>query len=290
MGAACSQASEKNVAGPGSAAVSSGSISFLGDKFVSKDGEVGIEALEGKTIGIYFSAHWCPPCRRFTPQLAKTYNRLKEENRAFEIVFVSSDRDESSFKQYHAEMPWLALPFSDRALKTALSSKYDVSGIPTLVLLKPDGTLITKDGRSRVSSANFGKDLAVVTAKSASQAAAEGSFFAAKDAKAEAPRELKTLQEFQDATKGLVIIDFTAAWCGPCRHIGPIFNAIAEERGAATKLEFRKVDVDANDDASQQAGIKSMPTFQVWREGIKVEEFSGANEAKLRDLVAKYQA
>merc|ERR1712167_164310 len=95
------------------------------------------------------------------------------------------------------------------------------------------GTLITKDGRSRVSSASFGKDLAVVTAKGASEAAAKGSFFAAKDAKAEAPRELKTLQEFQDATKGLVIIDFTAAWCGPCRHIGPIFNAIAEERGAA---------------------------------------------------------
>merc|ERR1712023_590324 len=50
------------------------------------------EALAGKTVGIYFSAHWCPPCRSFTPMLAKAYtSHLKSKN--FEIVFVSSDQD-----------------------------------------------------------------------------------------------------------------------------------------------------------------------------------------------------
>lgn len=42
--------------------------------------------------GIYFSAHWCPPCRRFTPFLSKFYNAIKiRENKKFEILFVSQD-------------------------------------------------------------------------------------------------------------------------------------------------------------------------------------------------------
>jgi nucleoredoxin len=48
-------------------------------------------------------------------------------------VFVSSDRDEASFREYYGEMPWLALPHSDRARARALSTKFNVSGIPTLV-------------------------------------------------------------------------------------------------------------------------------------------------------------
>jgi hypothetical protein len=47
--------------------------------------------------------------------------------------------------------------------------------------------------------------------------------------------------------------------------------------------------VDTNDAASQKAGIKCMPTFQVWQGGTKVEEFSGVDETKLRALVAKYK-
>lgn len=50
-------------------------------------------------------------------------------NTDFEIVFVSSDRDEPSFNEYYSEMPWLALPYSERKAKGALSSMFDVSGI-----------------------------------------------------------------------------------------------------------------------------------------------------------------
>ena len=42
-------------------------------------------ALEGKVYGIYFSAHWCPPCRQFTPRLAQTYNALRAAGREFEV-------------------------------------------------------------------------------------------------------------------------------------------------------------------------------------------------------------
>jgi nucleoredoxin len=117
-------------------------------------------ALEGKTYGLYFSAHWCGPCRGFTPELAKTYTAMKAAgNTDFEIIFVSSDRDQEAFDSYHKEMPWLALPFSERAVKADLSKCCDVEGIPTLVIVGSDGTIINKDGRSALgkdpTGANF---------------------------------------------------------------------------------------------------------------------------------------
>merc|ERR1719409_357230 len=57
------------------------------------------EVLAGKdVVGLYFSAHWCPPCRGFTPQLGKFYDQIKDAKN-FEIIFVSSDRDASQFKE-----------------------------------------------------------------------------------------------------------------------------------------------------------------------------------------------
>ena len=101
-------------------------------------------------VGLYFSAHWCGPCRGFTPQLAKLYNECKDKKKSFEIVFVSSDRSEDEFKEYFEEMPWCALSFKERTLKNTLSELYDVEGIPTLVLLTGNGELISKDGRSAI--------------------------------------------------------------------------------------------------------------------------------------------
>lgn len=63
--------------------------------------------------GVYFSAHWCPPCRAFTPHLAKKYETWKKAGHPFEIIFVSSDRDQSSFDDYYKEMPWLTVPYDD---------------------------------------------------------------------------------------------------------------------------------------------------------------------------------
>jgi len=113
--------------------------------------------LKDKHVGLYFSAHWCPPCQRFTPELAETYKAIKAARDDFELVFVSGDRDVAQFREYFATMPWLALPF-DKKRYEALSSHYEVEGIPTLVLLSPEGKVITTKGRASVSADPEGKD------------------------------------------------------------------------------------------------------------------------------------
>ena len=93
-----------------------GFVELLGDKLVGKDGEVSTgSALQGKTaVALYFSAHWCPPCRGFTPQLAEWY-RTNLQSKGLEVVFISGDKSEAAFGDYFGEMPWLALPYSDEA-------------------------------------------------------------------------------------------------------------------------------------------------------------------------------
>ncbi|KAK6165994.1 hypothetical protein SNE40_022791 [Patella caerulea] len=107
----------------------------------------------GKVVGLYFSAHWCPPCRAFTPELCKFYNKMKDAGKEFEIVFISSDRDEPGFKGYFETMPWLALDYSSDDIKSQLGEQFEVSGIPSFILLDGEsGKIITKDGRGGVSS------------------------------------------------------------------------------------------------------------------------------------------
>jgi len=123
-----------------------GSGSLLG-----KSGEVPFSDLKADVIGLYFSAHWCGPCRAFTPTLAKVYNEMKAANKNFEIVFVSSDRAQSAFDEYYRTMPWLALPFGDKR-KNVLSSAFQVAGIPTLIVLRKDGTMISNTARADINN------------------------------------------------------------------------------------------------------------------------------------------
>lgn len=90
---------------------------------------------------VYFSAHWCPPCRKFTPKLVKLYNEQARKGQ-FEVIFVSSDRNEDAMYKYmrEARMPWVAVPFKDR--RGALAKAYAENGIPNLLVLKPDGSVV----------------------------------------------------------------------------------------------------------------------------------------------------
>jgi thiol-disulfide isomerase/thioredoxin len=134
-------------------------LELLGDSLRSPDGQAvpTADALgEAEVLGIYFSAHWCPPCRGFTPKLGERYSQLKEAGKKLEVVFVSSDRDESAFTEYHDSMPFFGMPFSRREEKAKLSERFGVNGIPTLVFVDAKtGALITDEGRAGVSSPTF---------------------------------------------------------------------------------------------------------------------------------------
>jgi nucleoredoxin len=117
-------------------------------------GEPTSEALAGKTeIGLYFSADWCGPCRQFTPELVRFYEKINSKRRnTFEIVWISRCRDMDGYAQYFTQMPWIALPPEDALGERGqfLSQKYNVKGIPTLVLLDEYGSTITADARNKV--------------------------------------------------------------------------------------------------------------------------------------------
>lgn len=71
-----------------------------------------------------------------------------------------------------------------------------------------------------------------------------------------------------------VVVDFWAAWCGPCRAVGPEVEALAEQYGAAIKVV--KVDVDANQAVSGQYGIRGIPTIGLFESGKLVKQIVGA--------------
>ncbi|PQQ17680.1 putative nucleoredoxin 2 [Prunus yedoensis var. nudiflora] len=100
--------------------------------------QVKVCDLEGKIIGLYFSANWYPPCWNFNQVLVGIYEQLKSIGSNFEIVYISSDEDADAFNIYHACMPWLAIPFSDLDTKKALNRRFDIEGIPSLVILQPN--------------------------------------------------------------------------------------------------------------------------------------------------------
>ncbi|XP_034908653.1 probable nucleoredoxin 1 [Populus alba] len=129
-----------------------GENDFVIDKSGSK---VPVSALVGKNILLYFSAQWCPPCRAFLPKLIEAYHTIKGKGNAFEVIFISSDSDQSTFDEFYSEMPWLALPFGDER-KQILSRKFKIQGIPAAVAIGPSGRTITKEARMHLTA--YGAD------------------------------------------------------------------------------------------------------------------------------------
>ena len=96
-----------------------------------------------------------------------------------------------------------------------------------------------------------------------------------------------TLENFEDTISkdGITFVDFWAEWCGPCRMFGPIFEKAAEEN---LDIRFGKVDTEAQQQLAGMAGITSIPTLMIFRDGILLFNQPGALPAPaLNDLIGK---
>ncbi|CAN6617253.1 thioredoxin-2 [Trichomonascus vanleenenianus] len=90
-------------------------------------------------------------------------------------------------------------------------------------------------------------------------------------------QEITSLAQFNEVVKSskLVVVDFYATWCGPCKTISPFLEKFSEK--FADKSEFYKVDVDSVPDLAQEQGISAMPTILFFKNGEKIETVVGAN-------------
>ena len=148
---------------------------------------VAVDSLKDRTVMLYFSASWCPPCRAFTPALISFYNK-HHTSKNFEVVFCSWDSNEEEFNAYYKTHPWLAMTRRD---VDELSSQLQVRTIPSLIVIKGDtGDIITREGR-----------MAVVKDPTAERFPWEGMSF----------EEKSTLHQIRSAKVGLAMMVVAAA-------------------------------------------------------------------------------
>mmetsp|Transcript_29712 Transcript_29712/g.48324 ORF Transcript_29712/g.48324 Transcript_29712/m.48324 type:complete len:181 (-) Transcript_29712:113-655(-) len=98
--------------------------------------------------------------------------------------------------------------------------------------------------------------------------------------------QIATQRELDDiiaeAGDKLIVIDFTAVWCGPCQMIAPAYEQFSEEYD---NVIFLKCDVDENKETTTKFGVTAMPTFIFLRRGEQVNSFSGASAARLKQAI-----
>lgn len=108
-------------------------------------------ALKGKDyVMLYFSAHWCPPCRGFTPTLRAFHNKHRDTKK-LEVIFVSSDRTDKEMRDYFdgAHGDWLCMRFADaQTLGRQVSEQFGLKTIPTVIVLEKN----TETGRFEVTT------------------------------------------------------------------------------------------------------------------------------------------
>ena len=126
-------------------------VIIIPETLLNIDGEsVSSDQLKNKYIGLYFSASWCGPCRKFTPKLVEFRNRFQDD---FEVILIGADGSAKAQANYMKKysMPWLAMKNQSPEAKQA-SKLSGVEFIPYLVIINSSGKIISKNGKAEIST------------------------------------------------------------------------------------------------------------------------------------------
>mmetsp|Transcript_16568 Transcript_16568/g.36120 ORF Transcript_16568/g.36120 Transcript_16568/m.36120 type:complete len:100 (+) Transcript_16568:64-363(+) len=90
---------------------------------------------------------------------------------------------------------------------------------------------------------------------------------------------IQSKEQFAELSKNnkIVVVDFTASWCGPCKQVKPVFAQLAKEHSKEGVVVFVSVDVDDQDDLAQEWKVEAMPTFVVIKDGEEAKRQQGAS-------------
>ena len=99
------------------------------------------------------------------------------------------------------------------------------------------------------------------------------------------PESEKEYNELKD-TKSLVVVKFSAVWCGPCKAIAPQIDALAEKHN---DVVFIHVDVDKLDELKDGSDVRGVPTFKFFKDGELLKAFAGASVEKVKDSIKQYE-
>lgn len=138
----------------------SGLVELFGDDLLTHKGKrADLASLNGKTVALYFSASWCPPCRAFSPVLVELADDLRKSGKPFELVLVGCDQTKEKALAYmaaHKMTGYLVPPEADA--NRALCNRYGVRGIPALIVVDSSAHTIDPSARSTVQSAHDDPD------------------------------------------------------------------------------------------------------------------------------------
>ncbi|KAH7856939.1 hypothetical protein Vadar_007154 [Vaccinium darrowii] len=96
----------------------------------------------------------------------------------------------------------------------------------------------------------------------------------------------KSYFEASKANTKLIVIDFTASWCVPCRFMEPVINEFAAKY---TDVEFTKIDVDELMDVAQEFGVQAMPTLVLIKKGRVIDKVTGVRKEELQKKIEKHR-
>jgi thioredoxin 1 len=99
--------------------------------------------------------------------------------------------------------------------------------------------------------------------------------------------DLKTLNTYAVQHDKIIVVDFHATWCGPCKMISPYFENLSTLEEMKDVM-FVKCDVDEAEDVAQYADVAAMPTFALIKDGKLEQKVTGANIENVKNMIYKY--